>query len=137
MAYTKHVARHDAITIDGTDVSNAFSEFGRPSEDDTVDVSGFSATGVDETVPGARSQRFEGTAFYTEEIGSIVEPLYRNRTECVITWQPDGLVDATREIYSGTCLITQFSPTSTRGSAGTFAFVAVPDESGISVGNWT
>ena len=31
MAYTKLISRHDKITIDGTDVSNSFSEFGYSS----------------------------------------------------------------------------------------------------------
>jgi hypothetical protein len=137
VAYTKQIARHDKITIDGTDVSNSFRTFGRPSEDDQVDVSGFSATGVDEFLPGGRNQRFEGEAFYTEELSTIAEPLYKNRTTCVMTWQPDGLVDATREIYSGTVTITTFSPSNERGSVSTFPFTAVPDANGITVGNWT
>lgn len=138
MAYTKKISNFDKVTIDGTDVSNSFREFGRPSTDATVDVSGFSATGNDETLPGTRTQSFTGTAFYTEELGLIVEPLYRNRTVCVITWQPDGLVDATREIYSGNCTINEFSPSSTRGDVRTFAFSALAaDAAGITVGNWT
>lgn len=137
MAYTKKIARHDKITIDGTDVSNSFRTFGRPSEDDQVDVSGFSTTGVDEFLPGGRNQRFEGEAFYTEELALIAEPLYKNRTACVVTWQPDGLVDATREIYTGTCTITTFSPSNERGSVSTFPFTAVPDSSGITVIDWT
>jgi hypothetical protein len=137
VTYTKQIARHDKITIDGTDVSNAFQVFGRPSTDSLEDVSGFSATGVDESLPGSRAQTFTGTAFYTEEFGALVEPLYNNRTAVVITWQPDGLVDATREIYSGTCTITEFSPDNTRGSASTMPFTATPDANGIAVGNWT
>lgn len=135
--YTKLIARHDHIEIDGTDVSNSFSQFGRPSTDALEDVSGFSATGVDEKLPGSRDQTFTGVAFYTEELALIVEPLYTNRTPCVITWQPDGLVDSTRETYSGTCIITEFSPDNTRGSASTFPFTAVPDANGITVDNWT
>ena len=137
MAYTKQIARHDKITIDGTDVSNSFRTFGRPSEDDQVDVSGFSATGVDEFLPGPRNQRFEGEAFYTEELALIAEPLYKNRTTTTITWQPDGLVDATREIYSGSGKITQFSPNNERGSVSVFPFTFLPDANGITVGNWT
>lgn len=138
MAYTKKIANYDSITIDGTDVSNSFSQFGRPSTDSVNDVSGFSATGNDESLPGTRTQSFTGTAWYTEELASIVEPLYKNRTVCVITWQPDGLVDATREIYSGNCTINEFSPESTRGSARTFPFSALAaDAAGITVNNWT
>jgi len=137
VTYTKLIAHSDKITIDGTDVSNSFRTFGRPSEDSREDVSGFSATGNDEFLPGTRDQRFEGEAFYTEELALIVEPLYKNRTTCTITWQPNGLVDATREIYSGTCTISEFSPSNTRGSASVFPFVALPDANGIQVGNWT
>ena len=137
MTYTKQIARHDKITIDHTDVSNAFSVFGRPSTDSLEDVSGFSTTGVDEKLPGSRDQTFTGTAYYTEEFGALVEPLYKNRTAVEITWQPDGLVDATREVYVGTCTITEFSPDNTRGSASTVAFTAVPNASGITVNDWT
>ena len=137
MTYTKLIARSDKITIDGTDVSNSFSAFGRPSTDTREDVSGFSASGNDEFLPGSRDQTFTGTAWYTEELGAIVEPLYKNRTTCVVTWQPNGLVDATREIYSGSGTITEFSPDDTRGSGMAFPFVFTPDVNGIQVGNWT
>ena len=138
MAYTKKVSRHDKITIDGTDVSNSFREFGFSSENTVEDVTGFSVSGTQETLPGVTNQSFVGEAFYTEELGAIVQPLHANRTNCTITWQPDGLVDATREIYSGTCVINQFGPTNTVGGVSVMPFVADPaDATGITVGNWT
>ena len=138
MAYTKKISRHDKITIDGTDVSNSFREFGFSSEHSQEDVSGFSASGNDEFLPGSTQQQFTGEAFYTEELGAIVQPLHANRTTCTITWQPDGLVDATREIYSGSCTINQFGPANTRGSVSVMPFTATPATStGITVGNWT
>ena len=138
MAYTKLIARHDKITIDGTDVSNSFSEFGYSSEHSEEDVSGFSVSGNDEVLPGRTAQGFSGTAFYTEELGAIVEPLHRNRTVCTIAWQPNGLIDATREIYTGECTINQFGPANTRGSVSTMPFAArAADETGITVSNWT
>lgn len=138
MAYTKKVARHDSITIDGTDVSNSFRSFGYTSEHSDEDVSGFSSTGTDEILPGSTAQTFVGEAFYTEELATIVEPLHRARTACTITWQPDGLVDATREIYSGSCYINQFGPSDTRGQVMVMPFNAKPATSaGITVGNWT
>lgn len=138
MTYTKQVARHDKITIDGTDVSNAFREFGLSSEHSEEDASGFSTTGADETLPGTTAQGFTGTAFYTEELALLVWPLHTGREVVPITWQPDGLVDATREIYSGNCVIYQFGPANTRGSVSTMPFSAkAADENGISVGNWT
>lgn len=138
MTYTRKIGSNDKVTIDGTDVSNSFSEFGRVSEDDQIPAGGFNTTGVAEELQGQRTQRFEGTAWYTEELGAIVEPLYTNRTTCVISWQPNGLVDATREIYSGNCRITQFSPSSQFGAVQSFAFVAVAaDATGITVSDWT
>ena len=138
MAYTKLIARHDKILIDGTDVSNSFSEFGYSSEHSEEDVSGFSVTGNDEFLPGRTEQGFTGTAFYTEELVAIIEPIHRARTVVVISWQPDGLVDATREIYSGNCTINQFGPANTRGSVSTMPFNAKPaDETGITVSDFT
>lgn len=138
MAYTKKVARHDAITVDGVDVSNSFKTMGVSFEDDKVDVSGFSTTGNDETLPGSRAQQFVGEAFYTEELGAILQPLFAARTEFVFTWQPDGLVDATREIYSGTVTLDSWSPSNDRGSASVMPFAASASTSaGITVGNWT
>lgn len=138
MAYTKLIAKSDKITIDGVDVSNSFSEFGYSSEHSQEDVSGFSASGTDEFLPGATTQSFSGTAFYTEELAAIVEPLHRNRTNTVIAWQPNGLVDSTREIYTGTCNILTFGPANTRGSVSTMPFTATPSTStGITVADWT
>jgi hypothetical protein len=138
VAYTKLIARHDKITIDDVDVSNSFSEFGYTSEHSEEDVSGFSVSGIDETLPGSTAQSFTGTAFYTEELAAIVEPLHRARTVCSIAWQPNGLVDATREIFYGECTINQFGPANTRGSVSTMPFSARPaDENGIRVSNWT
>ena len=138
MAYTKMVARHDKITIEGTDVSNSFREFGFTSEHTKEVVTGFSVTGNEESLPGPTTQQFVGEAFYTEELGAIVQPAHANRTVVTITWQPDGLVDATREIYSGECVINTFGPTNTVGGVSVMPFVADPaDATGITVGNWT
>ncbi len=138
MAYTKKISRHDKITIDGTDVSNSFRTFGYTSEHTNVDATGFSATGVTENLPGTSTQTFSGEAFYTEELAAIVEPLHRSRTACTIAWQPDGLVDATREIYSGSMYIMTFGPADTVGDVAVMPFEAVTAvAAGITVGNWT
>ena len=138
MAYTKKVARHDKITIDAVDVSNSFREFGFSSEHSEEDVSGFSVSGIDEFLPGSTTQGFAGEAFYTEELAALVYPIHRDKDIIEITWQPDGLVDATREIYRGNCTINQFGPTDTRGTVSTMPFTARPaDETGITVADFT
>lgn len=139
MAYTKKISRHDKITIDGTDVSNSFREFGFSSEHTSEDVTGFSVTGTVEQLAGVTNQSFVGEAFYTEELGTIVQPLHANRTACTITWQPDGLVDATREVYTGAGMfILTFGPTNTVGGVSVMPFSAVPGPGQtIAVNNWT
>ena len=138
MAYTKMIARHDKITIDGTDVSNSFRVFGFSSEHSEEDVSGFSVSGNDETLPGTTAQGFSGEAFYTEELAAIVYPIHATRDIVPITWQPDGLIDATREIYSGNCTINTFGPENTRGSVSTMPFAArAADEDGITAADFT
>lgn len=138
MTYTKLIARSDKILINGTDVSNSFRSFGYSSENTKEDVTGFSATGTKEELPGVTNQSFTGEAFYTEELVLIIEPLHRARTPATISWQPNGLVDATREIYSGTCTIDTFGPANTVGSVSTMPFAAVPSTSaGITVSDFT
>lgn len=115
MAYTKEIALHDSIVLDGTDVSNAFRTFGFSSEDDEVDVSGFSESGNDESLAGKRTQSFEGEAFYTPELYTLLYPLYRDRTVFEAQWTPEGLLDATRETYYGNVQLRTFNPNATRG----------------------
>lgn len=132
MAFTKLVARHDKIIIDGTDVSNSFRQFGFSSEHSEEDVSGFSVSGNDETLPGRTSQGFSGEAFYTAELAALIYPIHKTRAIVPISWQPNGLVNAAGRTYSGNCTINQFGPANTRGSVSTMPFAAKPaDEAGI------
>ena len=138
MSYTKKISRSDKILIDGTDVSNSFRTFGYSAERTQEDVTGFSATGSQETLAGTNDQTFSGEAFYTEELALIVEPLQRNGTACTISWQPDGLADATREIFSGSCYIFTFGPSNTVGGVAVMPFEAkAATSAGITVSDWT
>lgn len=132
MSYTKDIALHDSIVIDGTDASNAFRSFGFAGEDSDVDVSGFSESGNDESLSGTRAQSFEGEAFYTPESYELLWPLFKNRTIFEVQWTPDGLVDPTRETYYGNCQLRAFNPNATRGDVRvmTCTFKAA-DEDGI------
>lgn len=124
MAYDKLIAKSDRIEIGGMDVSNSFRTFGLSSVDSTEDVSGFSETGVDETLPGSRAQGFTGEAFYSEDLAELLVPLHLDRTVVQILWQPNGLVDAAANVYYADCTINEFSPSNTRGSASTTPFTA-------------
>ena len=134
MTYTKKTALHDRITVDGVDVSNAFDTFGFTSDDQDVDVSGFSVTGSDETLSGTRSEGFTGEVFITKETEALLWPLHYNRTIFQVSWQPDGLIDNTREVYEGTQRVLTFNPNATRGDVRVMTVTTKnADETGIYV----
>lgn len=134
MSYDKRIALHDYIEIDGTDVSGSFSQFGFTSDDSTVDVSGFSVSGVDETLSGPRSEGFSGQAFYSEDLAALLWPIHYNRDIVEVRWQPNGLLDNTANIYFARCQLRNFDPSNTRGSASTTPVsLVVADSVGITV----
>lgn len=115
MSFTKKTALHDRITVDGLDVSNAFDSFGFSSDDQDVDVSGFSVSGVDESLSGTRAEGFSGEAFWTKELEALIVPLHQNRTIFQVSWQPEGLVDNTRTTYHALCQLRNLDPQAQRG----------------------
>ena len=132
MTYTKKVALHDRITVDGVDVSNAFDSFGLTSDDQDVDVSGFSVSGADETLSGTRAEAFTGEAFVTKEIEALFFPIHQNRTIVQVSWQPDGLVDSSRTTYHGNCQLRTWDPSAARGQPyKTTATFRIADQNGI------
>lgn len=133
MTYTKGIALHDRITVDGTDMSNAFHSFGFTSDDTDVDVSGFSVSGSDETLSGPRAEGFSGDVYITPETEALLWPLHYNRTIFEVAWQPNGLVDNTRQTYHANCQLRTFDPTNTRGDAALSSVTfRVADDNGIS-----
>ena len=110
MPFTKDIARHDEIILDGTDCSNSFRSFGFSSEHTKEIVTGFSVTGNEESLPGATTQSFTGEAFYTPELYAVLYTLHANRTTFSAQWQPDGLVDSSRETYIGNVTLNSFNP---------------------------
>lgn len=132
MAFTKKIAKHDKITIDGTDMSNAFRSFGITSEANEVDVSGFSVSGTDESLSGGKAQSFAGDWYLTTENEDFLFALHNTDAIFEVAWQPDGLVDSSRTVYHANCQLRSFSPQANRGdpyvSTATFA---VADDAGI------
>jgi hypothetical protein len=134
--YEKIIAKSDLIEIDGTDYSNAFREFRLSSEHSTEDVSGFSETGVDETLPGNTAQGFEGEFFINSEVASALWEMHISRDPVAVSWQPNGLVDTSGPRWYGNCTINVFNPGNTRGSASTSPFSATAaDAAGIHMVN--
>lgn len=132
MAYTKDIALADEIHVDGVDVSDAFKSFGFSSEKEQVDVSGFNATGADESLAGKKAETFTGEMFYTPETYALLWPLYAAGTIFVVRWTPNGLADPTREYFYANCQILSFPPQATRGDVRTMQVTFTPaDENGI------
>lgn len=138
MTFTKQTALHDRIQIDGEDCSNAFRSFSTDNTDSDVDVSGFSVSGNDESLSGTRAQSFSGEAFYTPELHDILWHLYQDRAVFAVEWQPDGLVDSAREVWSGNVQLRSYPPGATRGDVRIVALTfKAADDTGItcSAGN--
>jgi hypothetical protein len=113
-------------------MSNAFDTFGFSSDAQDVDVSGFSVSGVDETLSGTKAQGFSGEAFVTRETEALLFPLHKNDTIFQVSWQPDGLVDNTRTTYHALCQLRTFDPSAARGQPyKTPANFKVADPNGI------
>ena len=130
--YEKTIARHDFIEIDGVDYSNAFREFRLTSEHSEEDVSGYSESGLDETLPGRTAQGFEGEMFLNATISSDLWDMHINRTVVEIRYQPNGLSDDTGPLWYGNCTINTMNQGTTRGSAATSPFAArAADADGI------
>lgn len=134
--YEKTIARHDFIEIDGTDYSNAFREFRLSSEHSEEDVSGYSESGVDETLPGRTAQGFEGEFFISSEVASAFWEMHIGREVVRIEYQPNGLIDNTGPKWVGNCTINTVNAGTTRGSAATSPFSAkAADADGIHMVN--
>lgn len=124
----KRVALKDSVMVDATDLSNMAREVHFSSEHEQVDVSGFSATGVNEYLTGPTTQTLTVTfygSYGTGEVHGVIYPLHKNRTQCAIKWRPDStaIVSATNPELRGNALVYSYGPGSTRGDVDTFEVV--------------
>jgi hypothetical protein len=128
----KEIALHDRVEIDGEDVSNLARTANFNSEHEQVDVSGFSVSGADESLAGKTVQSFEAEFFHGAQSHALLYPLHANRTIFPIEWQPQGLVEASREVLAGNAQLLTYNPNATRGSVRviTATFTAA-DENGL------
>lgn len=128
----KRATKRDRISADGTDYSNAFSEFGVSSSKSTEPAGGFNPTGVEETVPGAVTQSFTGTLYNIPEVIAVFWDWHINDTVIEMQWQIDGLLDDSGDVFYGNVTIQELSPISTFGQVTSFAFSAITaDADGI------
>lgn len=129
----KEIALHDRVDIDGTDMSNLVRGVERESEQEQVDVSGFSVSGQDEFLAGAQTKSitFEVFGGGTAEQKNLLE-IHENRTVVWIEWQPDGLLDSSRETLVGNALLISYPTGSARKEVRATPARFVPaDENGF------
>lgn len=133
----KRVALKDSVMIDAVDLSNLSRSVRFNSEHERVDVSGFSATGAMEYLPGPTTQEvvveFYGS-YGTAEVHQTLYPIHKNRTVCAIKWRPDStaVVGVTNPELRGNVTLYTYAPGAARGDVDTFeaTFVAA-DSTGL------
>src|SRR5215510_2879950 len=121
----KRVALKDSIMVDTTDLSNFARSWRFASEHERVDISGFSATGVNEYLSGPTEQsvtvEFYG-AYGTSETHAVLYPLHKNRTTCAIKIRADStaVVGATNPELRGNVQVYSYGPGAARGDTDTY-----------------
>jgi len=121
----KRVALKDSFMVDTSDLSNLARAVNADFSDEQVDVSGFSATGVNEYLPGPRTQTVTVTfygSYGASEVHAVLYPLYKNRSTTVIKWRTDQTtpVSATNPELRGNAKLFSYGPGATRGDVDTF-----------------
>lgn len=123
---SKGTALKDYVEVDGHDVSNFCSGVNPQFVDTQEDISGFSSTGKDETVPGRRSQnivcQFFG-AYDSSETWDVLYRLYRDRSTFTFKTRPDQTqpVGSTNPSLEGNARIYEWSPNRQRGQVDSFS----------------
>lgn len=133
----KRIALKDSVMVDTVDLSNLARAVTFSSEHSQEDVSGFSATGVNEYLAGPTTQTLTVTfygSYGTGEVHQTLYPLHKNRTICAVKWRPDSTspVSVTNPELRGNALVFTYAPGATRGDVDSYdvVFTAV-DAAGL------
>jgi hypothetical protein len=133
----KRVALKDSVDVDGTDLSNFAHSVTSTSDHEQVDVSGFSATGVNEYLAGPTTQSVTVSFFGsygTGEVHATLEPIHSGRQIVPFKWRPDQTAptSATNPELRGNVMVFNYGPGAARGAVDTFdvTFTAV-DAAGL------
>lgn len=102
------------VVVNNRNLSDHAFGVDTPSEKEAVDVSGFSATGTREFLPGLADQTIEISFlndFGTNSVHQTLEPLYRTGTTFPLFVQPDSDAgtSASNPIYGGTASLYQYN----------------------------
>lgn len=121
--YTKEIALFDYVEVDDEDLSVACRSVAYDFTDSEEDVSGFNPDGVDETLPGTRSQSVTCEFFDTPEVHDILYPIWKNRESVPFKHRrnQNAPVSATNKQLEGMAKMFGYSPQRSRGTAATFS----------------
>ncbi len=131
----KRIALTDYIEVDGVDLSYFARSVAFTSTDDQIDVSGFNATGADETLAGKRARQVTvefGMGRGSNEPHQVLYPLHKNRSEFDFVWRADvnAGVSSTNPELRGTVILPEYDEGATRGDYETasLTFVSQGDD---------
>jgi hypothetical protein len=134
---SKRIALKDSVEVDSVDLSNFARSVRFASEHERVDVSGFSATGANEYLPGPTEQsvtvEFFGS-YGAGEVHATLYPIHKDREVVEFAWRPDqtAVVGATNPELRGNVQVYTYGPGGTRGDVDTFEVVfQAADEAGL------
>lgn len=109
----KLVLRDCVITVNGVDFSDHISQVEVQLKKASVDTTNFSGGGK-EQVAGLKDDEFTISFqqdFAAAEVDATLYPLYNNETEFIVTVKPtSAAVSASNPLYSGTCILLEYSP---------------------------
>jgi hypothetical protein len=133
----KRIALKDSVTVDAVDLSNLARSVRFNSEHSREDVSGFSATGMNEYLPGPTEQsvvvEFFGS-YGTGEVHATLYPIHKDREIVEFAWRPDqtAVASASNPELRGNVQLYSYGPGATRGDVDTFeATFNAADEDGL------
>lgn len=129
----KRIALYDYVEIDQISFASGFVrsiEF--TSEDEQVDASGFSATGVDEILAGRRTRSVTVEFFMTRaanEVHQVLYPLHRDKTIFEFVWRANqnSSVSATNPELRGNVTLPSWTEGATRGEVEVASLTFISD----------
>lgn len=117
---TKFILRNCVITVNGVDLTDHCSSVEVGLKKDAVDTTNFAGGGKEQQA-GLTSDQFVVTLqqdYNASEVNSVLQPLQQNNLEFPVTVKPAlGATSATNPLYTGTCILLEYTPLSGKPGA--------------------
>lgn len=129
----KRIALYDYVEVDQVSFASGFvRSVSFTSDDEQVDASGFSASGVDEILAGKRTRSVTVEFFMTRaaaEVHQTLYPLHRDKTIFEFVWRANqnSAVGPTNPELRGNVTLPSWIEGATRGEVETASLTFVSD----------